>query len=161
MKLPIIKLHHTLYKPPAIQQSWVVFVQLLLGWHEHCCVVRWVGAYFLGYCFEFGFDFDGHWHVLMVPMIQADFTTTASLALFSYVDAAYPLVSSWTFRCKASLVIHEYNYYYWLNEQSWVAHLQEKGMCWVYLKWRIGESNPRPPACKAGALPTELIPLKE
>jgi hypothetical protein len=25
-------------------------------------------------------------------------------------------------------------------------------------EWRIGESNPWPPACKAGALPTELIP---
>ncbi|MEN9802311.1 MAG: hypothetical protein RLZ37_1436 [Actinomycetota bacterium] len=25
--------------------------------------------------------------------------------------------------------------------------------------WRRWESNPRPPACKAGALPTELRPL--
>jgi hypothetical protein len=25
-------------------------------------------------------------------------------------------------------------------------------------EWRIGDSNPWPPACKAGALPTELIP---
>jgi hypothetical protein len=27
-------------------------------------------------------------------------------------------------------------------------------------EWRIGESNPWPPACKAGALPPELIPLE-
>jgi hypothetical protein len=28
----------------------------------------------------------------------------------------------------------------------------------VLCEWRIGGSNPWPPACKAGALPTELIP---
>ena len=26
-------------------------------------------------------------------------------------------------------------------------------------EWRMRKSNPRPPACKADALPTELIPL--
>jgi hypothetical protein len=30
----------------------------------------------------------------------------------------------------------------------------------ILCEWRIGESNPWPPACKAGALPTELIPLE-
>lgn len=29
----------------------------------------------------------------------------------------------------------------------------------VLCQWRIGDSNPWPPACKAGALPVELIPL--
>jgi hypothetical protein len=30
---------------------------------------------------------------------------------------------------------------------------------WLH-EWRIGGSNPWPPACKAGALPAELIPLR-
>ena len=28
----------------------------------------------------------------------------------------------------------------------------------ILMKWRYGDSNPGPPACKAGALPTELYP---
>jgi hypothetical protein len=41
------------------------------------------------------------------------------------------------------------------NELQYRSATPPTSLC----EWRIGESNPWPPACKAGALPTELIPL--
>src|SRR5262249_5460981 len=37
---------------------------------------------------------------------------------------------------------------------------REACLCWAFIQWSQPESNRRPPACKAGALPTELWPRR-
>ena len=43
-------------------------------------------------------------------------------------------------------------------KQAWQGCLQAASAALIIIKWRIRDSNSWPPACKAGALPTELIP---
>ena len=66
----------------------------------------------------------------------------------------------------------KYKYYYFNSTYIWFLHfyglyiriitLQKGKIIYIFIKfwWRIAGSNRWPPACKAGALPAELIPLR-
>ena len=45
-----------------------------------------------------------------------------------------------------------------LPDKDGSARARDRSTCATCVMWRRGDSNPRPPACKAGALPAELRP---
>ena len=95
----------------------------------------------------------------------------------------WPLTACVSVQRRTSSLLSVSELFWFLNKYSWwivthyfhslsrfVVYLFSLGLCYSIFKvllqdlsckwWRIRGSNPWPPACKAGALPAELIPHK-